>query len=181
MAAPELPPEENAFLREQMKAALPQFGSVNKLALALGMQGSSLGAFLNKGGGASKATAHKFAALMHRSYDEVLGRVPGGPVPLTAPQREPRYQGPPKFRPTAAAVRKARVFLREGGQNFSDEAIDIAVEDTFLTSEEDAARPGAVAEALRHTILGSAARMPLAPAPSSVPLGGTRRSRARGR
>src|SRR5689334_22349507 len=105
MAASELSPEENAHLREAMRGAIKdRFGSANKLALALGIQGPSLGSFL-KGGGAAKTTARKFAEIMGRTYEEVIGHGNGRKHAAHAAL-------PPKFRPTADAARKARVLLK---------------------------------------------------------------------
>lgn len=173
MAAPEHTDEENEHLRALLRKMLPKYGSANKLAMALEMQGSSLGQILERGGGVSKATARRLAELAEISYDEAVGRASGRKRMNT-----PAQSGGP-FRATADAAKKARVLLREPGQpRFSDEAIAIAEEDTLFSSQSDASRPSAVAEAWRHTILGSAASMPLHPAPPSVvPPEGTRRSR----
>lgn len=185
MAVPELTQEERAHLRVLVNEAIERFGSANKLAAAIGIQGSSLGAFL-KGGGMAKATARKFAEVTNRTYEEVVG-LPAAPGGSLARQRITPVpsSGPPRHRPTASALRKARVFLKQKPLELSDEAIDIAVEDTFLTNPEDADRPGAVAEALRHTIVGTSGQLPLhplsPPSPSSAPPGGTRRSRLRAR
>jgi hypothetical protein len=182
MATPELSDDENAHLRALLKAALPRYGSQNQLAAKLEMAGSSLGKIIEKGGGASKATARRFAELEGKTFEEVLGR--GGQDRRTPPMPQ---GGPPAFPPTARALKIARRFLKQKPQEIEDEVIDQAVPDTFLTTQKDADSPSAVAEALRHTIYGSALHFPLHPnypgtaAPSSLPPAGTRRSRMRGR
>ena len=176
MAAPELTAAENAHLRPLVREAIPRYGSANKLAAALGIQGSSLGAFL-KGGGMAKATATRFAKLEGMTYAQAVGHEPTGAgrgAAKLAHEFTPRG-----YRPTGEALRKARILLKQPPQLFTDEAIDIAAEEILLDSQSDADRPGAVAEALRYTILGPVTHLPLAPprGPEVAPTG-TRRSRA---
>lgn len=181
MAAPELDDKENAHLRRLMLEDVDagRFGSRNKLAQKLEIQGSSLGKFLNEQGGSARSTAHKFAEITGRSVDEVLGHEhPSNLRRLTTTETTgPRYQATPQ------AARAARAYLSQPPQNFTDDAITHALAEAWFESKEDAARPSRVAEACRLLMLGSVARFPLAPPPSKAPPApaGTRRSKMRAR
>lgn len=179
MASPELTDEENAHLRALLKAAIPRHESQNKLAAKLGMAGSSLGKIVEKGGGASKETARKFAELEGKTFEEVIGRGKRGRADRPSPLPASR---PPMIRPTARALGIAKDYLMEPPQRFSEKAIESAAEEVYMTNPPDADKPSAVAEAIRHVILGSAVNFPPHPAPpSTMPPEGTRRSRMRGR
>lgn len=92
---------QNRRLREAMKRLRDEAydGSVTALATALKRKQPSLSDFLNGRGGASFETARRFAALVNRNVEDVLGPAdedPDASPPAVEIVRDDRYASRPR-------------------------------------------------------------------------------------